>query len=188
MCFKKYTKYPKLTLFIVTIIIALVVFYEAETYLPLHNFIISLGYLGTFISGFFYSYGYTATTATALLLVLGSELNIYLAALIAGVGALISDIIIFYFVRHSFNDELDRLKKTKIITKINEKIKNTSEFFYKYFIYALSSILIASPLPTEVGVSLLANKKKMSIKTFMIIAYIMHTIGIFIILLFSSIL
>lgn len=186
MCLRKYIKYPKITLFILTILIALVVFYEAETYLPLHNFLISLGYLGTLITGFFYSYGYTATTATALLLVLGSEQNIYITALIGGVGALISDLIIFYFIRHSFNDELNRLKEKNIIKNITTKIKNTSSFLYKYFIYFIASLLIASPLPTEIGISLLSNNKNITPKKFIFIAYIMHTIGIFIILLFSS--
>mgnify|MGYP000140013313 CR=1 FL=1 len=57
----------------------------------------------------------------------------------------------------------------------------------KYLLAALASILIASPLPTEIGITLLALIKNVTPRKFSIIAYILHTIAIFTILLIGKI-
>lgn len=175
-------KYPKFLAFIVILIIAAIMFYEAETYQPLHAFIISLGYVGTFVCGFFYAYSFTAPPATAILLVLSSSQNLYLAAVIGGIGALISDVLIFRFIRFSFEDEVESLKKEKIVKKITNLLKKIFGKIYEHFITLVAAILIATPLPTEIGVTILASQKNLSEKRFMVIAYFIHTIGIFLVL------
>lgn len=99
-------KYPKLLLLLLSIIISVIYFYEGKTYPPLHNFLLSLGYVGVFLSGIFYAYGFTAAPATATLLVLAKEQNIILGGLIGGLGALLSDVAIFLFIKYSFADEI----------------------------------------------------------------------------------
>ena len=179
-------KYPHLLLLLLTIIIAVILFSEGRDYNPLHNFLVSLGYLGTFLSGIFYAYGFTAAPATAVLLVLAKEQNLFLSALIGGVGALLSDLIIFLFARYSFSDEIQKLEKEKFVRFIEKEEKVIFGHYYKHIFPALAGFLIASPLPTEVGVAMMASTKKLSIKKFMIVAYLLHTLGIFIILMIGS--
>lgn len=50
----------------------------------------------------------------------------------------------------------------------------------------VAGILIMTPLPTEIGITILASRKNLSMKKFMIMAYILHTIGITIILLLGK--
>jgi uncharacterized membrane protein YdjX (TVP38/TMEM64 family) len=175
-------KYPKLLLLIITLIMAVLVYYEGRNYEPFENFLKSLNYLGTFIGGFFYAYGFTAAPGTAVLLVLSETQNIFISAILGGVGALLSDILIFMFIRSSFTDEITMIKKEKIIKKITKAEKRLFGRIYKYIFPVFSGFLIASPLPTEIGVSLMAGIKKLSVKKFIIVAYILHTIGIFFIL------
>lgn len=179
---KKILKYPKLTLLLVTIIIAGVFFYKAETSQTLNSLVVSLGYIGTFFSGFFYSYSFTAAPATALLLVLSSKQRLLLATLIGGFGALVSDIIIFFFIKNTFSDEFSELKQTKVVSGILSKIRKILGKAYSKFVYLFAAFLIATPLPSEVGIAILANKKDISSRRFMITAYVIHTIGIFFIL------
>ena len=162
-------KYPKLLLFLVTIMIALILFNEGRSYAPFHNLLVSLGYLGTFLSGIFYAYGFTAAPATAVLLILAKEQNLVLAALIGGFGAVLSDLVIFLFMRYSFMDEIEKLEKEKVVKYIEKEERIIFGHYYRHIFPALAGFLIASPLPTEIGVAMLAAIKKVSIKKFMII-------------------
>ena len=184
---KKYKiKYPKFLLLLITICFAILLFYEGRNYEPLEEFLNSLGYFGTFIGGLFYAYGFTSAPATAVLLVLAEEQNLILAGLIGGLGALLSDLLIFLFIRQSFSDEIKQISKEKIVKKIAKTEKKIFGRLSKYILPTFAGFLIASPLPTEVGVSLMASIKKLSVKKFMIVAYILHTIGVFLILLLGK--
>ncbi|MDP3765912.1 MAG: hypothetical protein Q8R04_05350 [Nanoarchaeota archaeon] len=175
-------KYPKFLLLFITYLIAYLLFYQ-RTYPPFHDFVISLGYGGTFIVGALFAYGFTSAPATAILLILAKEQNILLAGLIAGFGALVSDLIIFNFIRHSFADEIERLSKEKAVLYINHKTPN---IFKKYLLPVVAGFIIASPLPDEIGVSLLAVSKNISMKIFSVISYMLNTAGIFVILMIGS--
>ena len=171
-------KYPKFLLLVLTFVLAYILF-RGRNFLPLRSFLLSLGYLGTFLAGILFTYGFTAAPATAILLILAKEQNILLAGFISGFGALVGDLLIFGFIRHSFADELEKIFNEPLILHIN---KRTPKLLKKYFILALSGFIIASPLPDEIGVSLLAASRTISTKVFSIIAYILNTAGIFVIL------
>lgn len=98
-------KYPKFLLLFITFFIAYFLF-SGRNYLPFHNFVISTGYFGTFLTGLMFSYGFTAAPATSIFLILAEYQNIYAAALIGGLGALVTDLLIFKFIKISFADEI----------------------------------------------------------------------------------
>ena len=170
--------YPKFLLLFITFGIAYLIFY-GKTYEPLHGFLISMGYFGTFLAGIFFAYGFTAAPATAIFLILAKEQNILLAGFIGGLGALAGDLIIFKIIRHSFADEIERLSKERITLYLNKRIPN---YVKKYFIPFLACSIIASPLPDEIGVSMLATIRTFSVRAFSIISYLLNTTGIFVIL------
>lgn len=177
-------KYPKILLLIATFVVAYFIFYE-RNFVSFHNFLLSLGYLGSFISGIFFTYGFTAAPATAVFLILAKEQNIILATLFGGLGALLGDILIFKFIRFSLSDEIEKVSKEKIVMRINSKIPLV---FRKYVLPILAGIIIASPLPDEIGVSLLASLKSVSMKTFLILSFVLNSLGILIILLIGNLL
>lgn len=177
----KKIKYPKLLLLVLTFVLAYFIFYN-RSYPPFSAFLISLGYIGVFIAGFFYAYGFTAAPATAVLLSIAGQHNVVIAALIGGLGALISDLIIFYFIRFTVVDELRKLSRTKIVKELEFEEQLLFGHFKKYATASFAGFLIASPLPTEIGVTIMAAMKRMSPKKFAVIAYILHTLGILIIL------
>lgn len=174
-------KYPKLLVLVLTFILAYFIFRQWNS-LPFHDEILSLGYFGIFLAGGFYAYGFTAAPATAVLLSLSKFQNLFLAGLIGGFGALMGDLIIFFFIRYQLNDEIKSLSKTKIAKFIDKEEKIIFGHFKKYALAAFSGFIIASPLPTEIGVTLMSSIRGLSVKKFAIIAYILHTIGILIIL------
>jgi hypothetical protein len=172
-------KYPKLSLFIISVILVYV-FFSGLLYEPLHSALVYIGYFGTFLAGLLYPYALTSAVGTGILLILAKEQSLLLAGVIAGVGALISDIILFFFVKHGFSDEVEKLSKEPVVRTVNRLIPDSVR---AYLLGVFASILIASPLPTEMGILLMASIKNMSIKKFIILVYILHASAIFIILL-----
>ena len=175
-------KYPKLSLFIISVILVYFLF-SGLAYTPLHNALVFMEYLGTFLAGLLYPYALTSAAGTGILLILAKEQNLLLAGVIAGVGALISDIIIFLFVTHGFSDEVQKLSKETFVRTVNRWIPDSVRV---YLLATFACILIASPLPTEIGIMLMTSIKNISIKKFVIIVYILHASAIFIILLIGS--
>jgi len=146
---------------------------------------IELGYLGIFISGIFYVFSFTAPIATALILIFSVNKNIILLGLIAGIGSLLGDILIFHFIRISFADEINELINNKFSIFILKKIPKR---YQKYLAYAIGSFFIATPLPDEIGVTILASSKDVKMSHFGIISYILNTGGIFLIILLGNVL
>ena len=175
-------KYPKLLFLLFTFVIAYLIF-TGRDFSPFHNFVLSLGYFGTFLAGIFFTYGFTAAPATAILLILAKDQNILFAGFIAGFGALVGDLIIFRFIRYYFAEEIEKFSKEKAMIYFNNKIPNLLK---KYFVPVLAGFIIASPLPDEIGVSLLAVSRSISTKFFSVLSYILNTAGIFIILLIGN--
>ncbi|MFA6981736.1 MAG: hypothetical protein WC243_01785 [Patescibacteria group bacterium] len=179
-------KYPKLTILFVVILLSVWFCCQNNDKPQLREFLTSLGYFGSFLGGFFYAYSFTATLATAVLLALGLEQNIYLSTLTGGLGALISDILLFLFVRFSFSEEIKFLKQEKFFRLVTRKSRAWLGTLYNYPMFVIAGVLIASPLPTEIGISLFASIKKLSLIKFIVIAFILHSLGIFVVLSIGS--
>jgi hypothetical protein len=176
-------KYPKLLLLILSY--ALVYFLLAgEVAIPLQGALISTGFFGLFLAGFLYSFAFTAVPATAILLSLAGGQDILLAGITASFGALVSDLIIFNYIRIGFSDEVQKLSKEKAVRQVRKKIPSA---ILDHVLGLIALLLIASPLPTELGVAMLSSTKTISIKKFFFIVYPLHTIAIFTILLIGNI-
>jgi hypothetical protein len=174
-------RYPKIALFIIAIIGAYFMFgnnYVQNYVSHLGNF----GYVGIFIAGLFFSFGFTTPFSTGFFLTVNPG-NIYLAAMLGGIGALIADLLIFSFIRLSFMDEFKRIENTKLSKKTGEFIKKSIGKKAKFYLmYAFAGIIIASPLPDEAGVTLLAGLTHIKISALAKISLLMNTLGILILL------
>jgi hypothetical protein len=175
-------KYPKLTLFIATVLLVYFLF-SGILYAPLYDVLVYLGYFGTFLAGLLYPYSFTSVAATGILLIIAETQNVFLAGLVASFGALISDLTIFFFVKRSFGDEVQKLSKEPAVKTLGRLIPGS---FRVPLLVAFACILIASPLPTEIGIMLMTSIKKVSTKKFAVIVYILHVSAIYVILLIGN--
>ncbi len=178
----KKLKYPRLVLLILTFIAAYFIYIE-KINIPFFNFIPKIGFIGAFIAGLFFPFGFTAAPATALLLLIAKEQNIIYATISASIGALISNLLIFYFVRISLDNEIKKISKKNIFKIINNSIPR---MIRNFIIPVIASFIIASPLPNEIGISLLAFTKNINIRIFIILSLVLNTVGILIILLIGK--
>ncbi len=170
--------YKNLTYLGTSLIIALVLF-STETF---RNFLYTLGsygYLGAFIGGIMFVSTFTVSIGTVILLFLAETLNPIEIGLVAGLGAVLSDLTIFHYIRNK---------------GLISEIKHFFQFFggdkifhlvhTKYFSWTLpvlGALIVASPLPDEFGVSLMGISQ-MKTRNFILLSFILNTIGIFLIL------
>ncbi len=176
-------KYKNLTLLCFSLIAALIL-YKNESF---HSFLLHLGgfgYLGAFIAGVLFVSTFTAATGILMLLVLAEQLSLFEIGVIAGFGAVIGDILIFRYVKNGLSSEINSL-----YTFFDHDHHLKKILYSRYFSWSLPVVgaaLIASPLPDEIGVSLM-GLSKMKMSHFVILSFCLNTAGIMIVLASSYI-
>ncbi|MEK7502439.1 MAG: hypothetical protein AAB609_02850 [Patescibacteria group bacterium] len=176
--FWKHWKYKNLTFLGLSIVIAISLF----GYEPLHKFLLglgNLGYIGAFVAGILFVSTFTAATGAVILFVLTERLSPLEIGIIAGFGAMVGDFTIFKFIKDSLAQELE-----SIYDHIDGNHHFTKVLHSKYFSWTLpviGAIIIASPFPDEIGVSLIGISK-MKTYQFLIISFILNSIGIFLVI------
>ncbi len=175
-------KYPKLTLLLLMIIVSYMLFRNPI----ISSFFGSLGnlkYLGVFSAGLLFSCGFTTPIALGIFFALNPN-NILVSALIGGFGAFISDFLIFGAIKTSFMDEFNTIKELKVMKKIDGLMKNSINVKLNlYLTYLFAGLVIASPLPDEIGVVMLSGLGHIKPIPFAILSLFFNTLGITIMLL-----
>ncbi len=171
-------KYPKLTLLAATFVFAYFL-YAAQTFLLLRQSISEWGYIGALVAGILYVFGLTAAPATAIFLLMADHYNIVVLGILGGLGSLLGDFMIFKLIRYSFADEIRTLFQERIVHYFTRRVPHALR---KMFIPLVAGFIIASPLPDEVGVFLLAASPRVTSRFFAMLCYVLNTAGIFVIL------
>ncbi len=114
---------------------------------------------------------------------LAEKLSAIEIGIFAGLGAVVGDMLIFRFVKDNILAEV-----TPIYNKLGGK-HMTAILHSRYFSWSLpviGAIIIATPLPDEVGVSLMGIAKMKTYK-FFLVAFVLNAIGIFLVVSASAI-
>ena len=162
------------------IILSIILSYVLLTSQYIHDLVVglgSLGYLGSFIVGMFFTYALTTIPATIGLFLLGESLDPLLIALVGAAGAVVSDFLIYRFVKDSFIKGMEDFSPTikKDIRQMTKNIKKSR--ILKNFIPIIAGLIIASPLPDELATGLL-GMMKFQPKKFLLYAYFFNFLGI----------
>ena len=177
-------KYPKLFLLTLCMIFTYYLF-STELISKWIEFFNNAGSFGIFISGILTAFGFTAPLGIGLLSKINPS-NILLAALIGAMGATIADLFIFHTIKFSFADEIKELEETKAIKEIRKIVKKNKHVkIAHYLLYILAGLIIATPVPDEIGVSMLAGLTTIKPLKFTIISFVVHTAAIFSIFFFT---
>jgi len=177
-------KHHNIILLLLSIVIAYY-FVKSPTFTMAIDSLGNLGYLGAFIAGLFFTYGLTTAPATAALLVLGDSLkNPLLLSIIAAPGAMLSDYLIFSFIKDRLMDELELTGKEIFGKKIRLRIRKSS--FISRFIPIIAGFIIASPLPDELGAAIF-GASHIHPKKFLLYSFLFNFIGIFLIASYGNI-
>lgn len=176
-------KYKNITLFFVGILFALFLS-GSEAF---HLFLLSLGnagYIGAFVGGALFVSTFTVATGAVVLLELAETLSPIEIGIIAGLGGVVGDFTIFRFVRDGLSHELE-----SIYNHVDGDHHFTKVLHSKYFSWTLpviGALIIASPFPDEIGVSLMGISK-MKTYRFLLLSFVLNATGIFLVISISSI-
>ena len=174
--------YPKLTIFCASIMLAYLLFTrpEVDAFIEHLN---GLKYLGAFIAGTLYSFGFTTPFAAGFFLS-ADAVNPFLAAILGGIGAFLADTLIFSTIKFSMMDEFTRIEHTQVVQTVKKAFHaRFSKPMRKFVLYALAGLIIASPIPDEWGVSILAGLTKIKPVAFAAISIFCNSAGILVMLL-----
>jgi hypothetical protein len=170
-------KYKNLTIFFASLVLAFVLVqlnFFRQLLFELGNW----GYVGAFLAGALFVLSSTAAIGSVILFILAEKLSPLEIGIIAGLGAMVGDLTIFRFVKDNLANELEPLYERFGGNHLNHVLHS------KYFHWTLpliGALIIASPLPDEVGVSLMGISK-MKTHKFVFISFLLNAAGIFIVI------
>ena len=179
----KHHSYIHLLLVFLGLIFTVVLYF----YQPFHAYIAQLGnygYIGAFFSGMLFVSTFTAATGALVLLILAEKLSPLELGLIAGLGATITDFMIFHFIKDGLMGEIEDLYTYYGHSKLHHLVHTLKSM--RWMFPLLGAIIIASPLPDELGIGLMGISKIGKYK-FLFLSFVLNSIGIMAILLLSTI-
>ncbi len=135
-------------------------------------------FLGSFIAGFFFTSIFTTAPSIVALGQTAQAHTLIGTAFFGSLGAVLGDLIIFRFVEDELDDHFTALLKERGVFRRTKKIFNTPLF--RWLTLIIGGLLLASPLPDEIAISLL-GAEKMRPSRFAILSFVFNFIGITII-------
>ena len=166
-------KYPYLTAVALSVLAAIYLG-NNETFKSWLLHLGSLEYIGALIAGSFFVSSFTAAISIVVIAIMTENINPMALALIGGVGAVMGDYLVFKYVRSHLGDELALLFGKSGTAYVKHVLRSK---YIAWMLPILGAFIIASPLPDELGVSLL-GMSKMSDARFILISYISNAVGI----------
>jgi len=136
----------------------------------------------SFLAGIFFTSVFTIAPS-AIALVSISGVSNFTIALWGALGALCGDLILFYFIRDRFVDDLVASIKPSVMKKIMHSFHLG---FMKWVSPLLGALIIASPLPDELALTLLGLSKT-RVAVLIPISFIMNFLGILALLVFAEV-
>ncbi len=138
--------------------------------------------LASFVAGIFFTSTFTIAPASVAIINIAQHAPVPVVATWAALGAMLGDLILFFFIRDRFAEDLRSAIGKR---KINHLLHSFHLGFMKWLAPVLGALIIASPLPDELGLSLLGISR-IKATVLMPIAYVMNFIGVYIIVGFAN--
>jgi len=132
-------------------------------------------FVGSFIAGFFFTSVFTTAPAIVMLGEISQTSSVLSVAFVGAMGAVLGDLVIFRFIRDSFADHVMGLvghrqagRKVNVVHHLK---------FLRWVTFLVGGMIIASPLPDELGIGLLGFSK-MQLRWFIPLSFVFNFIGI----------
>ena len=139
--------------------------------------ILPIMFLAPFLAGMFYTSFLTTPLAIAMFLILAPVMNPILLAVVAGLGAALTDAFLIRLLRDNVNKDIATLTKHFKFYLLKGLLKLLK---LDFLIPLLGALIIASPLPDELGLFLL-GESKLTNNQIIILTFIFNTAGILLI-------
>ncbi|TSC67044.1 MAG: Uncharacterized protein CEO19_392 [Parcubacteria group bacterium Gr01-1014_73] len=130
--------------------------------------------LASFVAGLFFTSIFTTAPAMVALAVLARDFPPFWVAAIGAIGAALVDLLIFRFVRDDLAKDAAGMFTNKVRIKF---IRLFRHGFLKWLLVLFGGVILASPLPDELGLAIL-GLAKIKNRVLLPLSYIMNFLGI----------
>ena len=131
--------------------------------------------IGSFIAGMFFTSVFTTAPAIVTLGEIARDNNVIFTAIVGAMGSVVGDLIIFRFIRDRFAQHLMEALQHQTGGK---KLKHFLKLrYFRWMTFLIGGAIIASPLPDELGITLLGFSK-MKIWGFVMLSFVFNCTGI----------
>ncbi len=131
-------------------------------------------YIGSFIAGIFFTSIFTLAPAAIALAEMTNFAPPLTIALWGALGAMLGDLLLFLFIRDIFSEDIASLPRVR---KWKKRLARPHLGFLRWVVPILGAIIIASPLPDEIGLALLGLSRT-NTAVLLPIAFTMNFIGV----------
>lgn len=173
----RFWKYKNLTFLILSLIVAFFVLRDESIHRSLLQ-LGGLGYIGAFFAGILFVSTFTVATGAIILLILAESLSPIEIGLIAGFGAVVGDYLIFRFIKDDLSKEIKLLYG--LVDKDHHFSKVLNSKYFSWTFPVIGAVVIMSPLPDEIGISLMGISKLKTYQ-FLLISFFLNAVGIFLV-------
>lgn len=133
--------------------------------------------LGVFVSGLFFTSAFTTPLSIVALGELSLTVPVWTVAVIGALGAMIGDLIIFTFIRDTFQEDIEEYLKIHPHRKIQHFFRKR---MFRWLTPCIGALIIASPLPDELGLALM-GMSRMKRRDLIVISFLFNFFGILLI-------
>lgn len=133
--------------------------------------------ISSLVAGLFFTSVFTVAPASVAFAEISEIGPIFTIALYGGLGAMLGDLVIFFFIRDRFTDDLMNSIKPSIVKHIFASFHLGS---MKWLAPFVGAVIIASPLPDEIGLTLM-GLSKVKLAILMPVSFVMNSLGIYLI-------
>lgn len=147
-------------------------------------FSVSEGYsvVASFIVGMFWTSMFTISPSSIAIAHLSHSVDFLTLATWGALGAIVSDLIIFHFIKDVFTEDVEGAIKA---SRFKRLLSKTHFSFLRWFGPMVGALVIISPLPDEIGLSLM-GVSKMKIRYLVPLTFALNFIGIYLIAIASQ--
>lgn len=137
----------------------------------------------SFIAGMFFTSAFTTAPALAVLTDLAARSHVLTVSFFGGIGALVGDLVLFYFIKDRVSEDL----MTLIGRRGSGRLFQIAERkIFRWFSPLIAALIIASPLPDEFGVIFLGFAKTRT-PVFILFSFLANFLGILAVSWFVSV-
>lgn len=134
----------------------------------------SYAYVGAFVAGILFVCTPTTTIGALMLAILAHKLPVLPMVLTAGLGAVLADLVMFH-IEDGLFEELEDIYNQMHGRKLSHIFHSKA---FRWTLPVLGALIIASPLPDELGVGLMGISK-LSVMRFALLSWILNSVGLF---------
>lgn len=128
----------------------------------------------SFAAGFFFTSAFTIAPAAVVLAKLSATVSPFAVAFFGALGAMCGDLAIFLFIRDRLAEDIKGFFRGRAARRF---LNSFHLGFWKWLAPLLGALIIASPLPDELGLSLLGLSRT-RVAILLPLAFIMNFLGI----------